>query len=248
MPLRSAPYPPASRSGTGKASPALDISVEQEGRLRRRLYVWARDDLGLSAEDFGDMYQSAWCALRRLQQSASTYGSLELSLRQLLEWRWGHELRRRERRATVPLETIDEDAMLDVHQNPVDRVERLQDARYLLEAVSALTDRQRQILLLADVWELRPADVATRLGLSPRTYRREHTRALAAVTAHLGQLLDGDWCERHRPLLTLYVHGRTTPEQHQLITRHLANCLTCRRDLANQRCEHSAPAPAGAVA
>lgn len=59
--------------------------------------------------------------------------------------------------------------------------------------MAAVTDRQWQIFLLADVFGLRPREIHQRLGISERLYQLDHARALQAIGGRLGELLAGDW-------------------------------------------------------
>jgi len=60
----------------------------------------------------------------------------------------------------------------------------------LFGAVAELTERQRQIMLIADVAGLGPKEVQQRLGISDRTYQRDHAATLQAIATHLSGLLE----------------------------------------------------------
>jgi Sigma-70, region 4/Putative zinc-finger len=105
-----------------------------------------------------------------------------------------------------------------------------------LEAIGTLTERQARILLLRDVCALEPADVCRQLRISRRTYRHDHALAINTVCARVQELLDGDWCAKHRELLSAYAERRATGAQVHAAQRHLRNCLACRRRVAAHRC------------
>ena len=241
--------PRGTQAAGGVGTGAIVVSADQERALRRRLRGWAHNKLGLRGEDFEDMYQAGWRALLELQRTGPTH-SLEHALRWAIQQRWRNELRRRARRPTVHLDSSDHPSLV-APDEPADRVERLEEARCLLEAARRLTDRQWQVLLLADICELGPAEVSARLGISPRTYRREHASALSAITAYLEKLSEGDWCAEHRELLASHERGQATSQETQIVRRHLTNCLACRRELTAQRATRTgnlSRTPAGAAA
>lgn len=225
--------PRVSEAAGRVAAGAIVLSADQERALRRRLRGWAHGALGLGSEDFEDMYQAGWRAVLELQRTGPTH-SLEHALRWAIRQRWRNELRRRARRPTVRLDSRDS-ALFVAADETADRVELLQEARYVFEAAKTLTDRQWQIVFMADIGELGPAEICVRLDISPRTYRREHARALRAITAHLEKLSKGDWCKEHRELLARQVRGQATSDQAQTVRRHLTNCLACRREFAVNR-------------
>lgn len=216
-----------------EAAGAIVLSAEQERALRRRLRGWAHSKLGLRGEDFEDMYQAGWRVLLELQSTGPTH-SVEHALRWAIEQRWRNELRRRARRPTVHLDTSDHPSLV-AREETADRVELLEEARLLLEAAKSLTDRQWQILLLANICELGPGEISARLGISPRTYRRQRASALSAITAQVEKLSEGDWCEEHRELLAGHGRGQATSHEAQWVRWHVTNCLACRRELAAQR-------------
>lgn len=237
--------PPQSRRHRGlpgdETSP-FRLSCQDEQRLRRRLRGWAQHRLRLGGDDFEDMYQTAWYVVLENSRTGTTR-SLEHALRWALQCRWTDELRRRGCRPTTPLERVPEAQLTTpAGTDPSEQVERLEAARYLLEAVEGLTERQRRLLLLADLWGLRPAKVQAALGISARTYRRDHAAALASITARMGELLEGAWCRRHADLMTAYATGHASGRERQAARRHLSNCLACRRTVIEHRCSSTANA------
>ena len=71
-----------------------------------------------------------------------------------------------------------------------------------------------------------------RLGIASTTYRNEHAVAWRKACASVGELLRGDWCERHRDMLDAYAAGSATPAQIHGAQRHLRNCPGCRARVA----------------
>ena len=241
--------PRRSQPADGADGSPLLVSGEQERALRGRLRGWAHGRLGLNGEDFEDMYQAGWRALLELERSGPTH-SLEHALRWAIGHRWRNELRRRARRPTVYLDTSDHPSLVAPDETP-ERVVHLEEARYLLEAANGLSERHWQVLLLADVCELAPAEVSAILNISLRTYRREHACALSAITARLEEISGGGWCADHRELLATHEGGRTAPRQAQIVRWHLSNCLTCRRALSARpltRAGECSRTPAGVAA
>ncbi len=221
---------------TGGERSSLSLSREEEQRLRRRMCAWAYRRLGISGDDFDDMYQAAWDVVVLESSRKGPPRSLEAALRWGLEHRWIDELRRRARRPTTSLDEVSEAQLTaPADTQPSERVERLEAARHLLEAVEDLTARQWRILLLADLWELRPAKVQAALGISARTYRRDHAAALASIATRMGELLNGAWCRRHANLMAAYATGSTTGKDSRAAQRHLTNCLTCKRAVIEHR-------------
>lgn len=169
-----------------------DIATDQERRLRQRLGSWSRCDRGVAAEDFEDAYQDAWCKVLEGERKGRATRNREGALRWALSTTWLNEQRRRRRHPTVALDSAPKAALVAPHTaDPCEHVALLESARYLFQAVGAITERQWQIVLLADVLGLRPADVRGRLSLGKRTYEREHARALQTIGARLGELLEG---------------------------------------------------------
>jgi RNA polymerase sigma factor (sigma-70 family) len=166
--------------------PQLDPGEEQA--LRRRLGSWSHFHGGVSAQDFDDVYQDAWCKLRKGRPTRNREGALRWAVQNS----WLEGRRRRRRRPAVDLDSAPEAALVaNRAADPAERAELLEAARCLFEAVGAVTDRQWQIFLLADVFGLRPREIHQRLGISERLYQLDHARALHAIGGRLGELLAG---------------------------------------------------------
>jgi RNA polymerase sigma factor (sigma-70 family) len=233
---------PTGRS-PGRAGAQLDPGAERA--LRRRLGSWSRFHRGISPQEFDDVYQDAWCKLLEAERRGRPTRNREGALRWALRNSWLDELRRRRRRPAVDLDSAPEAALVaDGAADPAERVELREAARYLFEAVEAVTERQWRIFLLADVFGLRPREIQQRLRIGERVYQVDHARALQAIAGRLGELVAGDWCEQHRDPLDAHAAGAASPSQERQARRHLRNCPACRRRLAAHRAARAAPAAA----
>ncbi len=166
------------------------LAAADERALRRRLGNWACGH-GVPSADFEDACQDAWCRLLATERRGRRTRNLEHALRWSVSNAWKDEARRRQRRPTVDLDSVAVSALLaGPDADPSKHLERLEAARTLFEAVNGLSDRQRQIVLLADVYERPPSQIWTRLEISERTYQREHALALSKIVEQLGDLLE----------------------------------------------------------
>jgi RNA polymerase sigma factor (sigma-70 family) len=232
----SAAPPAAGRSGHRPYDPVSQLSTREEDELRRRLTRWAARCLGVPRMDFEDTYQEAWCKLLAGERNGRPTRNREHALRWAVHNSWLEELRRRRRRPAVALDSTPEAALVaDGTADPVERAELLEATRYLFESVGAVTKRQWEIFLLADVFGLRPREVQERLSISERLYQLDHARALRAISGRLGELLAGDWCEQYRESLDAHAVGEVSACQERQARRHLSNCPACRRRLAARR-------------
>lgn len=163
----------------------LELDVQEERTLRGRLGRWSRAHGGVAAQEFDDLYQDAWCRLlvghRHGHRPRSVEGVLRWALRNAVI----DEQRRQSRRQVVPLEAAPPEALTAGDGDPAERVELLEATRQLLQGFTAVTERQREIVLLADLGDVAPAEVQRRLGISARTYRRDHASARRALGACL---------------------------------------------------------------
>jgi RNA polymerase sigma factor (sigma-70 family) len=203
------PAPPAAgRSRHRPYDPVSQLSTREEDELRRRLTRWAARCLGVPTADFEDAYQDAWCKLLKAERNGRPTRNREHALRWAVHNSWLEELRKRRRRPAVGLDSAPEAALVaNGAADPAERAELLEATRYLFEAVGAVSDRQWQIFLLADVLGLRPREIQQRLGISERLYQLDHARALRAIGGRLGKLLAGDWCEQ----LEAHAAGEASP-------------------------------------
>lgn len=228
-------------TGQSPGPPGAQLDPAAERALRRRLGSWSRFYRGVSAQDFDDIYQDAWCKLLEGERKGRPTRNRERALRWALGNSWLEELRRRRRRPAVALDSAPEAAWVaDGTADPAERAELLEATRYLFESVGAVTKRQWEIFLLADVFGLRPREVQERLSISERLYQLDHARALRAIGGRLGELLAGDWCEQYRESLDAHAAGEASACQERRARRHLRNCPACKRRLAARRATRAA--------
>ena len=172
-----------------REQPTLTLSARDEQELRRRVERWAHRFFGLSERDVEDCYQAAWLRVMQKVQSGCLVRNLEHFLRWEVGNSWKMELRRRQRRPSITLENCSETALDNaLAPDAADEVERLEDARLLLELVASMDARRRRVLLLRDAWGLVPAEVCRLLGISRRTYREAHAQARTEIRATAGRL------------------------------------------------------------
>jgi RNA polymerase sigma factor (sigma-70 family) len=170
-----------------------ELNPRDERALRGRLARWSRFVRGISAQDFDDIYQDAWCKLLKRERDGCPIRHPEGALRRAISYSSLEELRRRRRRPTVALDSAPERLLTAPDAiEPAERAEVLETTRYVFETVRALSERDLQIVLLADLFGLRPAEIETRLGISERTYQRHHAAARQAIRNTVGKLLDDD--------------------------------------------------------
>jgi Sigma-70 region 2 len=113
--------------------PQLDPGEEQA--LRRRLGSWSHFHGGVSAQDFDDVYQDAWCKLLEGERKGRPTRNREGALRWAVRNSWLEELRRRRRRPAVDLDSAPEAALVaNRAADPAERAELLEAARCLFEA------------------------------------------------------------------------------------------------------------------
>ena len=92
------------------------------------------------------------------------------------------ELRRRQRRPSAHLESCSEGSLEHaVAPDAAEEVERLEDARLLLELLASMEARRRRVLLLRNAWGLAPDEVCRLLAITRRTYREEHAQAIREI-------------------------------------------------------------------
>jgi RNA polymerase sigma factor (sigma-70 family) len=238
--------PPASgRARRQPSDPVSQLSADEEDALRRRLARWAGRCLGVSRADFEDAYQDAWCKLLKAERNGRPTRNREHALRWAVHNSWLEELRKRRRRPAVGLDSAPESALVaNGAADPAERAELLEATRYLFEAAGAVSDRQWEIFLLADVCGLRPREIQQRLEIGERLYQHDHACALQAIGGRLGELLGGESCERHRELLEGSAACQATPVHERRAQRHLRNCSACRHKLPASRAARPAPASA----
>jgi RNA polymerase sigma factor (sigma-70 family) len=177
---------------SGTACSTLRLTSSDERQLRCRLAGWAYRFLGLPRAEFDDAYQGAWRKLRETEQRGAQTRNLEAALRWNIRNCWLEELRRRRRHPTALLE---HDGLGDLVSRSapdvVEHLEQLEAARSLFRTLSELSELQREVLVLRDVWGLGVDEVCERLGISRHAYREEHAAALRSAYDRLHALVDG---------------------------------------------------------
>ncbi|MCP9491897.1 MAG: sigma-70 family RNA polymerase sigma factor [Solirubrobacteraceae bacterium MAG38_C4-C5] len=183
------PLPSSGEVADGIEVRALD--PHQELALRRRLQRWSLAQRGVSPQDFDDLYQEAWCKLLEGERRGRRIRHREGALRWALHNSWMMENRRRRRRPTADaLDSVSPDALAATNAaDPPERVETLDTARRVCEALVPLTARQRRIVLL-EIGALRPTEIQQQLGISKRTFYRDRANALRTIGARVGSILD----------------------------------------------------------
>jgi RNA polymerase sigma factor (sigma-70 family) len=150
--------------------------------LRARLARWGSRALGLSPADFPDIYQSAWRKLLDAERAGRPTRNQEYALRWAMHNSWLEECRRRRRRPAIGVEDIDmvfTDAGV-VTAGPAEQLEQRETMRSVLAALEDVGDRAA-IILLQRVCGFSPDEVCASVGVTRRTYRAEHARAMSAL-------------------------------------------------------------------
>lgn len=224
---------PAVRPTEVPARPHRQLSAGEERELRLRLSRWSRRFLGLPDAEFADAYQGAWRKVLDGERRGRAVRNLEHALRWGIHNSWLEECRRRRRRPTAPLDETSPTAYRSqAPADPAEQVERLESARYLFEAVGTIDELSWRVVLLRRVWGLSPAEICSTLGISRRTYRTEHARALTLIYKRLSETLAGQECaERHAALRAVAAEDADA-ELEQGVGAHVRNCSSCRRLLA----------------
>ena len=166
------------------------LRTEQQERLRRRVRTWARGFLGLTDGEFDDAYQTAWLRVMEHLTADRHIRNLEHFLRWEVANSWRMELRRRKRHPTVRLEMCPEERLgSGLAPDAAAHMERIENARLLLELIGSMEATRRQVLLLRNAWGLSPGEVCRLLGISRRTYREEHAGAFKEIHAKAAQVI-----------------------------------------------------------
>lgn len=220
------------------------ISASDESDLRRRLGRWSYRFLGLPDAEFPDAYQGAWRKVLDGERRGRPVRNLEHALRWGIHNTWLEECRRRRRRPTAPLDECSPTAFREQPvPDPAEQIERLEAARYLFEAMGTVDELSWRVVLLRRVWGLSPAEVCSTLGISRRTYRTEHARALTRIYSQLAESLASQECAERRDTLRAVAAGHASAKQEQEVHGHVRNCTGCRRLLtAMERTEGAAEA------
>jgi RNA polymerase sigma factor (sigma-70 family) len=213
-----------------------ELSATDERELRMRLARWSRRFLGLPDAEFPDAYQGAWRKVLDGERRGRSVRNLEHALRWGIHNSWLEECRRRRRRPTAPLEETAPTAYrTQAPPDPAEQVERLESARYLFEAVGTIDELSWRVVLLRRVWGLSPAEVCSTLGISRRTYRTEHARALTLIYKRLSETLAGQECAGRHDSLRAVAASEAEGGLEEEVGAHVRNCSGCRRLLASMQ-------------
>jgi RNA polymerase sigma-70 factor (ECF subfamily) len=120
----------------------------------------------------------------------------------------------------------------DASASPARDAERAELREALEQAISALPDAQRDVLLLRDVEGQSAAEVGRALGLGERAVKsRLHRARLAlreALSPWTGTLPEpGAGCPDTARLLSRYLEGEVSPQVCARLERHVRSCDTC---------------------
>jgi RNA polymerase sigma factor (sigma-70 family) len=127
-------------------------------------------------------------------------------------------LRRRRARPTAGgLEGMEASA-----EPPPDEIERREELRYLIRDLQALPERQREALLLAEIADLRHAEIARIIGVSPTQVKALVFQARSSLTS-ARDARDAD-CDDIRTQLATLSGGAL---RRRRLRRHLRECDAC---------------------
>lgn len=155
----------------GDAAALASLLAAAQPDIRR----YAR--INCSAADVDDAVQDALCVLHRRVGSLRAVGAF---------WGWTFQVVKREcirlaRRAlskTAPIETIEDDARFATRPEHELRLD-------LANAIEALPEHYREVLVLRDIEELTIDEIATRLASTRETVKARLHRARALVREYL---------------------------------------------------------------
>lgn len=199
--------------------------------LRRPAQTMVRRAFGRAfcEQEIEDLYGNAWLGtLRALDRRRDALGDDELRryILTAVANQASKELRRRGRRPTAPLDLAR--GVADRASLPDEHVADREDSQVARDVLATLPPRRRAVLLLRYGWGLEPREVCGLIkGLSHRAYRKEITRGVRELSAKLGLVEGGQWCESREPVLHAYVAGVADEEQRRQAEHHLAHCRPC---------------------
>jgi RNA polymerase sigma factor (sigma-70 family) len=202
-----------------------------------------------------DLYQTAWASVLANRDEIR---DLDKYLESALYTAGLKELRRRRRRPVVSLSSVtgrkggaggrEEGGASSIPDltapSPAERVERLDDARIAAELLVELPPLQRDIVKLRWGFGMTRGEIASLLGISERTLKRELERAGNAIAESAELARAGRWCETKRSLVLAYCLGLLSPGRAAKARHHLSRCPGCRAEAIELRgrLEHVAAA------
>jgi RNA polymerase sigma factor (sigma-70 family) len=186
-----------------------------------------------------DLYQAAWASVLANRDQIR---DLDKYLEAAVYSAGLKELRTRRRRPVVSLSTVgarggdggqtEDDGVGSIVDadapSPFEQVERLDDVRLVGELLGELPPLQRDIVKLRWGVGLPRREIASLLGISERTFKRELERAGGAVARGAELARAGRWCETKRSLVLAYCLGLLAPGRAAKARRHLSHCAGCR--------------------
>jgi len=159
------------------------------------------------------------------------------------------EMRRARRNVEIPLEEDRPDAgdTLEVFSRepgPELAAERKQQLDDLRRAFGGVSELHHRILVLRELEGLSYGEIGARLGMTRPVVESTLFRARRRLAEEYEELISGRRCERTRALIdALNVPGprRLGVRDGRQLTRHLAQCQSCRRHASLARITEAAP-------
>lgn len=146
------------------------------------------------------------------------------------------EGKRVERKRTEALEDGEAIPVLaDPDPGPEEHAEAHQHGAWIRELIAELPERQQAVVKLRYFFERTPAEIQDYLRITPRTYRRQIERAVAAISERYELIREGRFCESRRDLIVAYVAGTADPDRARLAREHLGGCHGCANWVAELR-------------
>jgi RNA polymerase sigma factor (sigma-70 family) len=233
-------------SGTGEQGGGPETTAEVLARNYRQLRGGQCRSLsrrlGLTTEEFDELYQEAWQEVARRVQAGERILNYRGFVTQVMINKWKMELRGRRRHPALPLERASDvpdgsrlrgASPIPQPDEQVGAQERVLLALELIGSVS--DDRRRKVLELRLAGDMSATEVQVAMGVTERTYRRLLTEAMYDIDAQLELVEQGRWCENRRELIIAYAEGRASADEAAQAKRHLGTCPPCRRVFASSR-------------
>jgi RNA polymerase sigma factor (sigma-70 family) len=147
------------------------------------------------------------------------------------------ELRRTRRNLEVPFgyDSDAADSVVDVFSRepgPELAAESKQEFDDLRRAFGGVSELHHRILVLRELEGLSYSEISQRLGMTLPVVESTLFRARRRLAEEYAELISGRRCERTRALIDAWEarpHRRLGVRERRQLTRHLAQCQTCRR-------------------
>jgi RNA polymerase sigma-70 factor (ECF subfamily) len=148
------------------------------------------------------------------------------------------KMRRRQKHAPSVLVPVDESiAETSGGSSPDDEAAAHELTTALDEALGALEEKSREVIVLRDLEGLSASEVAEVLGISVEAVKSRLHRARAAVRARLGPLVPGAEvsvthgrsapCGEIETTFSRYLEGEIGPDECAAMQRHVESCRSC---------------------